>query len=251
MENPTRDFLGASQLVRCLADLTDSHVEITHKHFTERLARLIDFTGSITLSEAQHPRAAKNHQQGSKPIQTPHTLFLNSRGTIIKSMIKNFIPEPMHLPDEAPQSTIEMRTQKATDYAPYYKFYAAQQIEMNTKIQHLHEKIREIAHSTSKTLSELATLDAALAEVLTVSTRKFYSVIPKLLAKRFEQICNTTASTQTPTGGWLQPGGGFDQFCQEIRVVLLAELDVRLQPLLGLVEAINTEHNRIQQGIER
>jgi hypothetical protein len=40
---------------------------------------------------------------------------------------------------------------------------------------------------------------------------------------------------------WLQAGGWLAHFCQELHTVLLAELDLRLQPTLGLVEALQNE----------
>ena len=42
----------ASRLVRFLAELVDTNTTITHKHFTERLGQLIDFSDSVALSAA-------------------------------------------------------------------------------------------------------------------------------------------------------------------------------------------------------
>ena len=38
-----------------------------------------------------------------------------------------------------------------------------------------------------------------------------------------------------------RPGGGLDVFGKEMQEVLLAELEVRLQPVVGLIEAFSNE----------
>jgi hypothetical protein len=40
---------------------------------------------------------------------------------------------------------------------------------------------------------------------------------------------------------WMQPGGWLANFCRELQGVLLAELDLRLQPTVGLIEALSNE----------
>ena len=40
-------------------------------------------------------------------------------------------------------------------------------------------------------------------------------------------------------GWWLQPGAWLHTFCQDMRAVLLAELELRLQPVAGLLDALN------------
>jgi hypothetical protein len=43
---------------------------------------------------------------------------------------------------------------------------------------------------------------------------------------------------------WMQPGGWLAGFRKELQDALLAELDVRLQPTVGLIEAFSNEATR-------
>ncbi|HCB41034.1 MAG TPA: DUF3348 domain-containing protein, partial [Gammaproteobacteria bacterium] len=55
---------------------------------------------------------------------------------------------------------------------------------------------------------------------------------PRLLQRRFNLL------QQQAQPGWLQ------QFRKDVQALLLAELDLRLQPVLGLVEALEREVSR-------
>jgi hypothetical protein len=66
--------------------------------------------------------------------------------------------------------------------------------------------------------------------------------VPQLLGRRFEQLHQAHRSalpTPDDPARWLQPGAWLHTFCQDMRVVLLAELELRLQPVAGLLEALN------------
>ena len=68
-----------------------------------------------------------------------------------------------------------------------------------------------------------------------------------LLERRFEHLRKThqlgldAAQQQDAPVLWRQPGGWLDVFGKEMQEVLLAELEVRLQPVVGLIEAFSNE----------
>ena len=76
-----------------------------------------------------------------------------------------------------------------------------------------------------------------------------FNVIPKLLEQRFHLLLKTHKENVDDNNdeleNWLAPDGWLELFYQDLRELLLAEFDVRLQPILGLLEALNeqTEHN--------
>ena len=45
---------------------------------------------------------------------------------------------------------------------------------------------------------------------------------------------------------WMQPGGWLARFCADMQRVLLAELDLRLMPVAGLVAAVDKESTELQ-----
>ena len=78
-------------------------------------------------------------------------------------------------------------------------------------------------------------------------TAKLFNVTAVLLEQRFKQLLQaylqkTDAASRTEPHHWLISGGWLALFYQDMLELLLAELDVRLQPVVGLLEALN-EHN--------
>jgi hypothetical protein len=68
-----------------------------------------------------------------------------------------------------------------------------------------------------------------------------------LLEQRFEQLLKThqqklveTQQADNPAI-WMNPGAWLARFCNELQTMLLAELDLRLQPTVGLIEAFNNQ----------
>ena len=96
-------------------------------------------------------------------------------------------------------------------------------------------------------LRQLAALDAALDKALCERESKLLSTVPLLLRKRFEHLLKAHQQTLLDTGHadkpdtWMKQGAWLARFCHELQTVLLAELDVRLQPTVGLIEALHNE----------
>ena len=134
-------------------------------------------------------------------------------------------------------------------YSPFHRFYLALQKEMDAKAEPLRCTIRAALATTSPALRQLATLDAALDKILSERERRLLSTVPALLEKRFKQLCNAHQQTLARTGAvddpatWMQMGGWLACFRDDLRGVVLAEWDVRLQPAMGLVEAFSNEVN--------
>ena len=49
---------------------------------------------------------------------------------------------------------------------------------------------------------------------------------------------------------WLASGGWIVEFCSEMRELLLAELEVRLRPVIGLVESLPHVEETVQPTLE-
>jgi hypothetical protein len=73
------------------------------------------------------------------------------------------------------------------------------------------------------------------------------SKTPVLLGKRFQQLFKEhqqkladTQQTDNPVS-WMQAGGWLARFCKDMQMLLLAELELRLQPAMGLIEAFTQD----------
>jgi len=88
-------------------------------------------------------------------------------------------------------------------------------------------------------------VDAAMELALSPREQTLLASVPTLLGEHFERLrqaeqkaladAHDSETTPTPT-----PGAWLDGFRKDMQSVLLAELDVRLQPVEGLLAALRT-----------
>lgn len=138
-------------------------------------------------------------------------------------------------------------TKDAAAYEPYRRYLSAQQRDMELSVRSLRTKVREQISKASPRLKPLVDLDAALDGILCERESKLLSTVPLLLKRRFDQLLKAHQQTRPSTQQddnpdlWMKPGAWLARFCSELQTVLLAELNVRLLPTVGLIEAFNNE----------
>ncbi|MEP5568475.1 MAG: DUF3348 family protein [Halioglobus sp.] len=233
--------LGSSRLVRFLTDLSVSDTQVSHRQFTERLGQLIDFSDSITLSEA-HARTLEDISEEAETFREGITSeFLRARSTIVQAAMRSFVPGSGPTRIKWPrQQVAPAETAEAT--APYLKFYQQQQADIDTKIRGLHLRTREAIAVLSPTLARICAIDAALSDALAVHSRRYLSAIPGLLAQRlsflYEEWELRVKEGADPDMAWEDTR---ERYRRETQGLLLAEIEARLLPSLGLIEALNEE----------
>ena len=223
--------LNGSRLIRHLTDLEVPYVARSPRHFAGRLGRLIDLADSISLSTALGKLPAMAFEPVAVAADEPvRERFLSARTSIIQSVIRSFDPGAgiarIKLPPAPPA---DAPPDEAAAYEPYLRFYRAHQREIDLRVQRVQSQVRAAAAGLSPELARLAALDAVLGETLALHTRKYFAVIPRLLSKHFAQLA-----------GEYPPAESHERFCGDMRELLLAEIETRLLPVLGLIEALNT-----------
>jgi hypothetical protein len=119
-------------------------------------------------------------------------------------------------------------------FAPYRDRHLELQRQMELMIGPLRAHVREAASRRSARLRQLAVLDAAMEHMLARREHALLPTLPALLKRRFEQLRANTSGDEGKDDA-LQP------FDREWRQALMAELEVRLAPVAGLVEAASNE----------
>jgi hypothetical protein len=97
---------------------------------------------------------------------------------------------------------------------------------MEVAIGPLRGRLRAVLAGRSPDMARLAALDAVMEQVLGAQEHRLLATLPALLEKHFVR---------------LRDAGGDDWrtvFQRDLQGVLLAELDIRLQPVEGLLEAL-------------
>jgi hypothetical protein len=114
--------------------------------------------------------------------------------------------------------------------APFRLHHAQQQRAMAARVASLRERLRPRLTEASAALARLAQLDAVLERALLEAERPLLSALPLLMTRRAE------AHHAADPRRWRE------RFWADLQRLLRAELDLRLQPVRGLIEALDAPH---------
>lgn len=217
----TRTHFNSSSLIRTLAELEVAGTTEAGAAFAEKLGQWVSFTDAIALSAALNPAPAS---APATRVPKPSAAHMANEVTKVRASLAHAITQPHKLPEPPDTSPVS-----ADSYEPYRRFYAAHQRDMQTRLAPLRAKMRTALSHATPALQQLATLDAALETSLRERESKLLAKVATLLQKRFVQLL------QSQDGAWLA------RFGHELQTVLLAELDLRLQPTLGLLQAYQND----------
>lgn len=121
------------------------------------------------------------------------------------------------------------------EFAPYRHFYLAQQRDMEANVNLLRAAARDALDGLPDAARSLREIDGALQAALAERERALLAGIPHLLERRFEALRRSAADDAT---AWMLPGGWLATFRAELLALLEAELELRLQPVTGLMETL-------------
>jgi len=234
--------LTGSAFIRTLAALDDVQAPASPDAFAQRLAQWFDWTHAFSLSAALSDAAARSDAPafgGIGALGADEREFARVRAALAKVIADapagGAAPRRLGRPLTRTDASSAAPTDIATDFATYRQRYAQCQLAMETQIVPLRRRLRSTLADRSPALAKLAELDTVMEQVVGAQERALLSTVAARLEPRFDQLRGTpdAAASAAPT----QPGPWLDRFCQEMRSLLLAELDLRLQPVEGLLEA--------------
>lgn len=225
-----------------LASLLAEHgVAAPRGEFAERLGRLVDLADSIRLSAAQLRRPQTDSGSGM-PAERITGDFLDTRATVIQSAMHSFIPGAVPTRTKLPVVDGKTPWEEASLPEPWLKFYRARQRDVEFRLRNLRERVRYGLSGQSPELARLAALDEALGDIIDQQAARCYQAVPRLLAQRFEQLLDRQRAQRAGETdllpGWPQQMQHYRAYMQSL---LLAEIDARLLPVLGLVEALQEQ----------
>ncbi|KRC86064.1 hypothetical protein D3C87_437100 [compost metagenome] len=181
------------------------------------------------------------------------------------------------VPGQAPVKKLAALAEADADYSGFRQRYLSLQHTMETSIGNLRSRLRGMVAAKNGEMTRLAVVDAIMDRALLPKERALLGAIPKLLQGHFNRLrqaeesalaeaqaeadaeaeaeaASTATRTTEPDGGpqarangpaqvppaavAATPGAWLDTFRNDMRSVLLAELDVRLQPVEGLLAAL-------------
>ncbi len=226
--------------MRVLAELLDTDGQLSHQDFIERLARSFDLADSIRISTVHE---AVFEPTDAQPVVSRGTIrdeFQRERAAIVGSAAQSFSPQASANRTRFPRARAEMTVDEIMDAAPYLSFYSAQQRIIDFRIRDLHARTRDALADLSPPLARLAALDTVLAGPLAGPARRAFAAIPRLLGQRFASLRDQHRRTATdPSRIRERWEVTLLQLRSEMRSLLLAEIETRLLPTQGLVDALD------------
>lgn len=253
----------APALIRLLEQLTELDVPEPNGVFGERLGRWLGWTDAISLSAALNavPAATPTAPRGAAGGGTAQGDADRVRSALARSIaedadaVADEDPRPVPLPGAA-RGAAEV---PPAAFTPYRRRYLARQQSMESGIAALRDRVRTALAATSPAMARLAALDAVMEQALSAHERGLMATVPALLEKRFERLRaahrampaegrapdapdapEASNASDTPAGDTSPAGEWIDLFRRDMQAVLLAELDIRLQPVEGLLAALRT-----------
>jgi len=249
---------GGLAFIRRLAELNDAPAAASKEVFAGRLSRWFDWTDAISLSGALAcpPGQAREPGAGAAALDDDEREFVRVRAALAGLARAN---AGRSAPARASRPAVvvaDAPAAPAADFAPHRRRYVAAQQAMETQVAALRTRLRERLGAASPELARLAALDAVMEQVLGRRERALLATVPRWLERHFEQLARHDAGERAAAPGATpgratmpgstpaRPGGWEDVFRQRLAGVLLAELDLRLQPVEALLQALRPSPER-------
>jgi Protein of unknown function (DUF3348) len=249
-----RAHLHSSRLVRFLTENAMIEAVQVQGDVGQKLGDWLDFRQAIALHgllnpEPQAPSSVPAHQRRAA-LMTPEALsrHVDKFKASLEQSIAQGAPSGTGLTRiDMPPATLDEPIEPKIAFEPYRRFYAAHQRQMENQVRTLRSQVRGQLAKSTPAMQQLAALDANFENILSEREAMLLGKVPKLLEKRFTQALKQHLKKQAEAlaadanAPRLKPDAWLLPWRQQVRTALLAELDTRLQPALGLLEAFNQE----------
>lgn len=220
--------INSTGLVRLLASLGLASAGMGRPSGADKLGHWLDWTDDIALStaladqgapaaggHAGRARAPSNAAASAQAAQAARSALTGLRAELLQAITA-----------QAPQRAPAGPPDEVVDPAPYRQAYQAQQRAMQARSSSLRDLVRQMLLNGGPPLSRLAALDAVLDKALAGRERQLLSALPSLMEKHFKAL------RQARQAGWLEAFG------QDTQAMLMAELEIRLLPIEGMMQAL-------------
>lgn len=274
-----RASLYSASLVRFLTENAMLAPARQAEDVGQKLGDWLDFRQAIALHGVLNPETAPQQPSAATPphvrrmaLIAPEALARHVdkvRAQLVESITRGAPAGSGLARIDMPAPVLDEPVEIKTAFEPYRRFISAHQRQMESTLRSLRAQLRLQLSQRASAGQPLAALDGAFENILAEREAALLGKTSKLLEKRFVQALKAhmqvqakavavtlaaetamatdeatdpidamaSAPNDTPKAdpsSWLMP------LRQTIRQALLAELDTRLQPTLGLLEALTS-----------
>ncbi|MBT2118550.1 DUF3348 family protein [Dyella sp. LX-66] len=216
--------------IRLLASLTDAGAPASPPPLPDRLSQWLDWNQSIALSTALDGRPVL--ADGAPFTDEDGEECARARAALAQAIVGDRALSPAAAQDEI-----------GIDAAIVRQRYLTHQRAMQAAAGRLRGRLRDRLAAKDAEMARLASVDAAMEVALSPREHALLAAAPKLLGAHFERLRQAAENTAEGAAGAELPAGEtsaawLDVFRKDMQSVLLAELDVRFQPVEGLLAAL-------------
>lgn len=187
--------------------------------FAERLSLWLDPLAAIRMQAVLQDVRAMATPAPARRVAGALDLgeeFTQVRGMLARAIARD--PAEHALPGDPP-------------FGGYQRRHLELQRQMEQMVGALRERAREVLGQRSARLRQLAALDAAMEQLLARRDQGLLPAAVRMLERQYRQ------ARKDGEDGWEE------RFTAHWREALLAELDLRLEPVAGLLAALRNERN--------
>jgi hypothetical protein len=248
---PRANF-NRSGLIHALAGLSGVDVDAPNQSLAERLGPWLDVADAIALFAALNSGPRREHGEPAREPSAQGALLREDLART-RAALANSIGagELAKLGDKArvqsAPRTSAVLLGIVVEFVPYRRYYLARQRTMASSIGQLRARARAALATCTPELKQLAELDAVMDQALAGRESDLLMTVPGFLEQRFEALRQAhlqalaEAQRADDPDSWLQPGGWLAKFHKDLQDVLRAELELRLQPVVGLIETYSNQ----------
>ncbi len=247
--------LNRSRLVLLLQQWTQAHRGPARQDMAEQLSQWLSTVDAVKLSRALHalesgsalPAPASGRDTGVVDVCALQARLQTTRAELTDMVTVKAVPaKPLR--ERADNTPVDgPDPEAAAEFAVHAARYLALQKQMDGRLASLRAQLRQSLSMGPQGLSRLALLDAVMEQMLGAREQRLWASLPGHLERRMSHL-RAAHQQQLEAAGredepqrWAQPGGWLHVFEQDLRSLLLAELQVRLEPLAGLLEAAQSQ----------
>lgn len=214
-----RSISGSSRLARLLDDAPSPAEDASGMDFAERLSLWLDPLAAIRMQAVLQDMRAIDTPAPARRVAGALDLgeeFAQVRGLLARAIARD--PADYALPGDPP-------------FGGYQRRHLDLQRQMEQMAGALRERARDVLAQRSARLRQLAALDAAMEQLLAPREQGLLPAAVRMLERQHRQ------ARKDAEDGWEE------RFTARWREALLAELDLRLEPVAGLLAALRNERN--------
>lgn len=229
-----------------LAELEARPPVVAEQPFAEQLSQLLNFADAAVIAGAQQGSGGVRRPD-DEPLLTPEQAV--SEVEQLRETLTRQIQRSCSLDDPPrrlawPRPKPGQSPAEAGDFEPYQRFYLMLQRELDMHTRQLRARLRYVLAEGNPDQQRVAALDAAFDDTLWRHARRGFAYIPLRLKAQHKALLSEHLAQRAehPEADdplqWSAPGGWLVGFVASMQALLLAELDVRIQPLTGLLAAL-------------